>query len=100
MADLWLAVTAKRQNIPMIAVERPARWLKPLDEADESSLYCAAMKDCQLQTEVAQSEEPWALDELYLRYPLVQNLMSRFTAQEIQSSGLELTPLLQLASTT
>jgi hypothetical protein len=90
MADLWLAVAAKRQRVPMIAVERPERWLKPLDEADESSLYSAAMKDGRLQTEVALREEPWQLKELYQRYPLIQDLLARFSVEEIQSGGLDL----------
>jgi FkbM family methyltransferase len=97
MADLWLALTAKRQNVPMIAIERPERWLSPLDEADESSLYRAAMKDCQLQTDVARAEEPWGLEETHVRYPLLQNLLSRFSVEEIQSSALDLEPLLQSA---
>jgi hypothetical protein len=56
------------------------------------------MKDGHVQTEIARSEEPWCLDELYPRYPVVQNLLSRFSVEEIQSGGLELAPLLEFAS--
>jgi hypothetical protein len=97
MADLWLAAAAKRQRVPMIAIERPERWLEPLDEADASSLYCAAMQDCRLQTEVAQREEPWRLNEVYLSYPLLQELLGRFSPEEIKSSALDLASLLQPA---
>jgi hypothetical protein len=82
MADLWLAAAAKRQRVPMIAIQRPEQWLKPLDEADASSLYCAALQDCRLQTEIARREEPWRLDALYLSYPLLQELLERFSPEK------------------
>jgi hypothetical protein len=97
MADLWLAIAAKRQKVPMIAVERPDAWLVPLAEADESSLYSAALNQSHLQTSLVRNEQPWRLDELCHEYPLIQDLCSRFSADEIQSAGLNVTPLLTLA---
>jgi glycosyltransferase involved in cell wall biosynthesis len=96
MADLWFAVAAKRQKVPMIAIERPNAWLVPLCEADESSLYSEALNGSQLQTTIVQEEEPWRRDELCQQYPLIQDLLSKFRADEIQSAGLNITPLLQV----
>jgi FkbM family methyltransferase len=85
MADLWLALAAKRQKIPMICVERPEMWLKPLGEADETSLYCSAMNDGDLQTKVAQAEQSWRLDELYSNHPLLQKMLNCMAAEDCTS---------------
>ena len=95
MADLWLAVAAKRQKVPMIAIERPEVWLRPLAEADESSLYSEALNHSQLQTGIVRDEESWRLDELCHQYPMVQDLLSKFRTDVIQSAGLDITSLLQ-----
>jgi glycosyltransferase involved in cell wall biosynthesis len=85
MADLWLAIAAKRQNVPMIAIERPEQWLKPIEEADDTSLYSMALNDSRIQTELARAEEPWALHKLCCEYPpLIQHLMSQRTSEEIR----------------
>jgi hypothetical protein len=84
MADLWLGIAAKRQKIPMICVERPEMWLKPLGEADEMSLYSSAMNDGDLQTRVAQAEQSWRLDEIY-HHPLLQKLLNGVTAENLKS---------------
>jgi glycosyltransferase involved in cell wall biosynthesis len=95
MADLWLAVAAKRQKVPMIAIERAEAWLRPLAEADASSLYSQALNHSQLQTSIVRDEESWRLDELCHQYPLVQDLLSKFRTDVIQAAGLDITPLLQ-----
>jgi hypothetical protein len=89
MADLWFAVAAKRQRIPMVAIERPAGWLKPIIEADETSLYRAATNNDGVQTAIAANEEPWALETLWQDYDVANCLLSRFSSQELKSQGVD-----------
>jgi hypothetical protein len=83
MADLWLALAVKRQKVPMICVERPEMWLKPLGEAHETSLYCAAMNDGDLQTKIAQAEGSWQLDDMYCHHPQLREMLNCITADRL-----------------
>lgn len=45
LGDLSLAVEAAKANVPMICVERPARWLEAIDEGQADSLWTRAQRD-------------------------------------------------------
>lgn len=62
MADLWFAAACKEQGVPRIMVERPDRWLGPLDAED--SLWSAFGMNDSIQTRVALDRGPWGRESL------------------------------------
>lgn len=58
MADVWLAVEARRRRIPLIAVSRGAQWLLPIG-AEETTLFREFRKNDEFQTEVVRQLSPW-----------------------------------------
>ncbi|MBB1059029.1 glycosyltransferase family 2 protein [Marilutibacter spongiae] len=58
MADVWLAVEARRRRIPLVAVERAALWLAPLG-VEETTLFREFRKNDELQTRVVKELSPW-----------------------------------------
>jgi hypothetical protein len=89
MADVWLAIAAKRQRVPMVAIARPDQWLKPLAEADDDSLYSAAQRDDQVQTQAILKYGPWSLDGLSADFPLCRALATEFSSDELKSRDVD-----------
>lgn len=60
MTDVWLAVAAKRAGVPLVAVPRRRRWLRPIEDGQEDrSLYARCSRNDREQTRVLLSEAPW-----------------------------------------
>ncbi|HEX6960342.1 MAG TPA: glycosyltransferase family 2 protein, partial [Lacipirellula sp.] len=93
MADVWLAIAAKRQGVPMVAVQRPKQWLLPLAEAEESSLFAAARLDDEVQTLAIKAEGSWDISALCETFHLCQELCNRFTPDELASQGVDVESL-------
>jgi hypothetical protein len=90
MADVWFAIAARRQQVPLIAVQRPNQWLVPLAEADHLSLFATAKRADHVQTQAIKNEGTWNLEELYASSPLVLSLTTRFTDAELDSQGVDI----------
>ena len=58
VADLWFAISAKRQDIPMICLNRSSRWLTALDTGADN-LFATARADHEGPTRIAISHGPW-----------------------------------------
>jgi glycosyltransferase involved in cell wall biosynthesis len=61
MADLWLAVTAQRKQIPMIVIERPVNWVKTQSTPIHKTIYGRYRNDCHEQTLVYNSWTDWRI---------------------------------------
>jgi hypothetical protein len=99
MADVWLAIAARRQRVPMISVARPNEWLTPLAEAEDDSLFSAAMRDDLVQTLALKKEGSWDLRTVCAQTPLCQSLVEEFSRDELLSQGVDvdLLPFEQVA---
>jgi hypothetical protein len=64
MADLWFAAHAQEQHVPMIAVARPAGFLRGIAGLDERTLWNEYKDRDDAQTRIAQRYQPWGLPEL------------------------------------
>ncbi|HEX2841173.1 FkbM family methyltransferase [Hyphomicrobium sp.] len=64
MADLWLAIKAKKNSIPMYAIPRPRQWLKPIVLKGEggTSLYDEFHFNDVVQTNLLREAGDWSLD--------------------------------------
>lgn len=63
MIDLWLARAAQAQGVPMIALGRGRRWLRPMEEFRAGSIYEEGRQDDRRETEFVRSHGPWRLVE-------------------------------------
>lgn len=59
MGDIWLAIAAQKQLVPMILVERPANWVKPLPMPVAETIYGRFRNSCHDQTAVFNSWKDW-----------------------------------------
>jgi hypothetical protein len=98
MADVWLAVAAKRQQVPMVAISRPDQWLTPLAEADDDSLYTAAQRNDSVQTQALMQEGSWSLDSLREHFPTCRALAAEFSRDQLQSQGVDVGALMDRAA--
>jgi FkbM family methyltransferase len=90
MADVWLAIAARRQKAPMISLARPTKWLIPLAEAEDDSLFTAAMRDDLVQTLAIKKEGSWNLRNFCAQLPLCQSLAAEFSRDELSSQGVDI----------
>lgn len=58
MADVWLALEARKRRIPLIAIARQAHWLLPIG-IEETTLFREFRKNDDLQTQVVKRLAPW-----------------------------------------
>ncbi|WP_159677773.1 glycosyltransferase family A protein [Luteimonas sp. 9C] len=58
MADVWLALEARRRRIPLVAIAREAHWLLPIG-SEETTLFREFRKNDDMQTEVVRQLAPW-----------------------------------------
>lgn len=64
MADIWFALLAQKQNIPMILITRPLLWIKDAPEAtNTSSIYTTSKGKSHgsYQTEIIKQYHNWRL---------------------------------------
>lgn len=63
MADVWMAIAAKRMGVRMVAVRRPAGWLRPITFAGESdpTLFDEFRENDDAQTVALKSVGSWSL---------------------------------------
>ncbi len=59
VADLWFAIQARRQRVPLIAQSRPRNWLAPIRHEGET-IFAHARRDDSGETHVAQAHGPWS----------------------------------------
>jgi hypothetical protein len=94
MADVWMAIAAKRQHVPMVAIQRPEKWLVPLAEAEPTSLYSIARRDDEVQTLAIKDEGSWNLQSMCAAAKLCHELRTRYTPGELASQGFDIKALL------
>lgn len=58
MADVWLALEARRRRIPLVAISREAHWLLPIG-TEETTLFREFRKNDDMQTDVVRQLSPW-----------------------------------------
>jgi hypothetical protein len=59
MGDIWLAIAAQKQQVPMILIERPANWVKPLPMPVAETIYGRFRNSCPDQTSAFNSWVNW-----------------------------------------
>ena len=59
MADIWLAVAAKKRTVPMLCVERQRGWLKEISRVPGVSLYQRYRQDDTAHTDLINQHAPW-----------------------------------------
>jgi len=58
MSDVWLAILAKQQGVPMFAVERPDKWLTEIP-VEGHSIYRDRAKYDEVATSAINAAGPW-----------------------------------------
>lgn len=61
MGDLWLAIAAQKQQVPMVLIERPAKWVAVQKIPIAKTIYGKHYHNCQDQTAVFNSLEKWEI---------------------------------------
>jgi glycosyltransferase involved in cell wall biosynthesis len=61
MGDIWLALAAQKEQVPMILVERPANWVHCQPLPVGQTIYGRYRNHCDEQSEVFNSWEDWQL---------------------------------------
>lgn len=91
-ADLWFAIQARQQGVPLVAQARPAQWLVPLDDehARTDSLHARARRNDQSETAIAQAHGPWTADAMTtIRAPLARALVQPCDARRLRGLGAQ-----------
>jgi hypothetical protein len=89
MADVWFAIAAKKQAVPLLAIEHDNEWLVSL-ETGQTNLYNEFLKNDKVQTKAMKANEPWEFFEQYELYePLAARLINTYTDLELQSRGVD-----------
>ena len=99
MADLWFAIAAKRQGVPLRCIAHGQGWVRSLGDAGQPSLYLEFAKagGDEVQTGLARAQGPW--DAAALRAPaasLAGDLLARFSAGALASRGVNASELREL----
>ena len=61
MGDLWLAINAQQQQVPMILIERPANWIVIQPNPLQKTIYGRYHNNCHDQTSIYNSWREWKL---------------------------------------
>lgn len=89
MGDLWLAVAAKRQKVPMIAVARASDWLTSIQNNDPG-LYEEFLERDGIQTDLARLEAPWSFQSLARNYSsLADHFIPNFSTEALRSNEVD-----------
>jgi len=59
MGDIWLGIAAQKQQVPMILIERPVGWVKPLPMPVAETIYGRFKNSCPDQTSAFNSLNNW-----------------------------------------
>lgn len=98
MADLWLAVAARRQGVPLRCVARAAGWLTDQDPGKKKTLYTDYKAHDEVQSRVAQKHGPWNVAALErANKVLARDLLDQFTPSALASRGVNASELAALA---
>lgn len=65
MCDIWVGLACQQQSVPVIAIERPARWLR--QSFAGPGIFEETTKDDSIQTNVVKRVWPWKLGSLETR---------------------------------
>jgi hypothetical protein len=94
MADLWLAVAAKRQGIPMRCVARTRGWMAAQPLGDKPNLYLEFSEHDDFQTHTAKRHGPWDAAALSrANRELATDLLARFEPAALAARGIIATEL-------
>jgi len=102
MADLWFAIAAKQQGVPLRCIARQDAWVTPLLDKSQPSLFkeFTTVTDSDAkQTAVAVLHGPW--DEEALRASgraLAQDLLDRYSPVALASRGVNASELAELVA--
>lgn len=61
MGDIWLGIAAQKQQVPMMLIERPAGWVKPLPISVAETIYGRFKNTCPDQTSAFNSWRNWKI---------------------------------------
>jgi hypothetical protein len=64
MSDVWLAIRAQEQQVPMIAIARPQPFLRPIPGCEEGSLFEEYRNADEQQTSLVRAQEPWTFPDI------------------------------------
>jgi hypothetical protein len=100
MADLWFAVAARRQGVPLVCVARDAGWLTNQDPGTKrGSLFREYEANDGTQTRVARAHGPWDGAALARAHGgLAGDLLARFSPAALTSRGINASELAELAA--
>lgn len=89
MADIWLAITAKQQHVPLIAMQREPGWLRQIPQADEQlSLYARFRDDDTRQTGQILYEGPWEFSAQAQSYAPLARYFAGIPHGALRSHGI------------
>lgn len=95
MADMWFAIAAKKQKVPLIAIKRPAGLLRQIDV--DSSLFHKFKLNDHIQTREIIANNPWDFNSLFLNYKNTADyLLENFTLDELRSRDVDVDFLLNV----
>jgi hypothetical protein len=99
MADVFVAVQAKRDGVPIICMQRPKGWLESMDPDDEEeeTLWDEFQHADERQTALVKAEEPWGesnYNRMFRDWCCV--LLAEHTAIELALHGFDLSRLHQI----
>ena len=64
MGDIWLAKAAQEQNVSMILIERPPKWVEIQNVPLNNTIYGLHKNKCKTQTEVYNSHSDWQIAQI------------------------------------
>ena len=59
IADLFLAIAAKEQIVPIYAIAREAKWLNEIQDSSNNSIYDQALQNDEEQSKILSRYSPW-----------------------------------------
>jgi hypothetical protein len=98
MADLWFAIAARRQGVPLRCVARGGGWVTDQATDKQESLYREYKAHDEVQTRVAREHGPWNVATLgRANKVLTRDLIDRFTPSALASRGVNTSELADTA---
>lgn len=89
MADLWFAILAKKQGVPMISLQRDSDWLVQSSRVEVNGLYHEALESDDIHTKIIRENGPWDLNQLTRHYADFFEWLEQFSYREIVDFGLD-----------
>ncbi len=88
ICDLWFARAAAEAGVPLVALERPARWLRSMDETGDT-LFRQAERDDSAQTRLLREQLAPALRAGRARPRMLDFLGALYTPGHLARAGLD-----------